>query len=147
MMVVAGMTAEEIANEYGLTKRTIQDDIRNIRSMHKNKGLEKETADALFDMATVMDWVRSEAIDIHMNIRGEKPKIALSALTLIHKTTSDKLKALQSLGIVYTEPIKVDSVESDAEKRAREAMVLHKKAERDREAEFREVQDDEEQNP
>lgn len=131
-MKLAGLPNKEIAEELGVHRNTVSTDLESMeqRIIGKIKDIDEHTRKAILDLLFDTEFIKIEAMRIHgesrpiLNPNGDPmldengrpmfrrpaPNTRLNALGLMHKVGADKIKLLQSLGVIKEAPLKADIV-------------------------------------
>lgn len=125
-MKLAGKSNKEIAEDLGVHRNTVSSDLESMekRIVGKIDDIDERTRKAILDLMFGSDFISVEAMRIYGEARpildrNDEPMLdengrpmfrrpaantRLNALSLMHKVGADKIKLLQSLGVIKEAP-------------------------------------------
>lgn len=105
-LVVRGLTILEISEALSVSPATIKRDLSVIRQEFKELANNRAFEEVLTDFLMNYDAVFREAWKTYFSTQNENVK--LGALNLVTKIFDNKIKILQSLGVIKEEPVKIE---------------------------------------
>jgi len=106
-LMIRGLTEKEIADKLNVSRSTIARDKRALKDKLKDNLDDEPIKEVLFEMDSYLESIAHEYWKMYYK-DGQKENIKLGCLNSLKSVINDKIKLLQSLGIIREEPIKVE---------------------------------------